>query len=711
MPSVSVLYISDEVVGPHLELLRNILEPQSKSRPHVTVRFFDKLSIPQDHLATRVKYIDVLEPGAFGFDGELQDNRTIFLQCNSDDLLPLEHKPLFPTSQFHITVYDGLDKNFASSILSLLREFDWAFRVVLPVSTSLAAIQIKPKRKRKQAAVVPPAREYRAQSAQLFFDITNKALTWEAVVALDTQARLQIARLICNHLIESVKSFPRIELQVKVKSAPINKYTDLYEVHLTPPELAHAIATTALGYVADGINLHFGDPAAGTGAFFAALIQLVPPGRIASAIGIEISSSQVDAARWRWGARGMDVIQGDYLHLEKLPARNLILANPPYLRHQGIPLDYKRELQQRASVLHGTKISGLSGQYLYFLLLSDQWMATNAIAAWLIPSEFMQTNYGSTLREYLTNSVELLRIHQFSQHTPQFENAEVLPCVVFFRKRLAESCHIVQLTYGGTLAKPVKTDAIEIEKLRLLDKWAIPLRAPRFYSKQSVRLGEIFNVRRGLATGANDFFIIERNDAVKLGIPSSALKPILPKFRNLDTDIVERLEDGYPALDPQLCIIDTDISDEILAQTTPRLHEYFQKGVAQGLRNRYLLGRRTPWYKQEQRDPALFLCTYMGRSHNSGAALHFIWNKSDAIATNTYLMLYPTPKIAKFLLDHPSMTKVLFSLLKNTAVSSISDSLRVHAGGLSKIEPRELSSVIIEGVPASLRKILDVKLI
>jgi adenine-specific DNA-methyltransferase len=711
VPSVSVLYITDEVVGPHLELLRNICEPQSKSRPHVTVRFFDKLSIPQDHLSTQVKHIDVLEPGAFGFDGEPQENRTIFLRCKSDDLLPLEHKPLFPTSEFHITLYDGLDKIFAASVLSLLKEYEWAFRVPLPALTSLTAIQIKPKKRRKGISVTPSTREYRAHVAQLFFDIANKALSWEYVVALDMQARLQMARLICNHLIKSVKKFEHVSLVARVTNAVANEFTDLYEVHLTPPELAHAITETALRYVANERSIDFGDPAAGTGAFFAALTQLVPRERISSAIGIEISSSQVEAARWRWSAKGMDVIQGDYLHLEKLPARNLILANPPYLRHQGIPTGYKRELQQRTSVLHGSKVSGLSGQYLYFMLLSDQWMAPNAIAAWLIPSEFMQTHYGRTLREYLANSVELLRIHQFNQDNPQFENAEVLPCVVFFRKRVAAAGHIAYLTYAGTLDKPAQTDAVEIEKLRVLEKWSIPLRIPRSFSKQSVRLGDLFNVRRGIATGANEFFVLERTEARKLGIPPSALRPILPKFRSLDSDVVERLDDGYPALDLQLCIIDTVLSEEILARRHPRLYDYFQVGIGQGLRNRYLISKRTPWYKQEQRAPAPFLCTYMGRSRNSEAALHFIWNKSDAIATNTYLMLYPTTKTAQFLLDHPSMNEVVFSLLKATASRSVSDNLRVHAGGLLKIEPRELSDVIIEGVPAALRRTLDLKLL
>ena len=68
MPTVSVLYVNDKVVGPHLDLLRRVCEPASLSRPHVTVRYFDRLPITAEHLNTSVDHIDIIEPGAFGFE-------------------------------------------------------------------------------------------------------------------------------------------------------------------------------------------------------------------------------------------------------------------------------------------------------------------------------------------------------------------------------------------------------------------------------------------------------------------------------------------------------------------------------------------------------------------------------------------------------------------------------------------------------------------
>lgn len=712
MPSVSVLYIADDIVGPHLELLRNVCEPASKARPHVTVRFFDKLSIPEDHLQTRVGHIDLVEPGSFGFNKEdKQENRTIYIRCQSDDLLPLEHKPYFPTSEFHITIYDGTSERFAQLLLKLLEKFDWGFRVDLPRDAGLSAIKIKSKPKGSR----PPEtfREYRPSIKELFHKVTGEELSLEFVQNISDSKRLQLARKICQHLALETKSYKRVAIQKRVdtKASSTHLSEDKYDIHLTPPELAQSISKYALSFLDDKKNVDFGDPAVGTGAFFAALLQVLPRDSIVSAIGIDISPKQVEAARWRWKSKDMEVIEGDYLHMEKLPPRTLILANPPYMRHQGIPSEYKLELRQRASVNMGMRISGLSGQYVYFLLLSHQWMAPGAVAAWLIPSEFMQTTYGFALRHYFTHKVKLLRIHQFGHDETQFENAEVLPCVVVFKNIMPPPGHRALLTSRGTLEDPAYSETLDIEELRLDTTWTIPRRLHVPRSKLCVRLGDLFSVRRGIATGANEFFVLERGHAAKLGIPLLALRPVLPKARSLIGDVVERLEDGFPDVRQQLCVLDCNLTEAHVRAEYPRLMAYLEDGLKQGVLNRYLVRKRSPWYRQEQREPAPFLCTYMGRAHAGKPAIRFIWNKSDAIATNTYLMLYPRPSLMKLMHDQPNAAEEIFEVLKDAALNSVGEFSRTHAGGLSKIEPRELLEVWLSPLPASLRQSVEQPLI
>jgi hypothetical protein len=452
-------------------------------------------------------------------------------------------------------------------------------------------------------------------------------------------------------------------------------------------------------FAIDDQPLDFGDPAVGTGAFYSALLRVVGDRRVESAIGIDINPKQVAAARRRWEARGMEVIAGDYLHMEQLPLRTLVLANPPYLRHQGIPLKYKRELRDRASVLAGMKVSGLSGLYVYFMLLSHSWMAPNALAAWLIPSEFMQTDYGAALRHYLANRVELIRVHRFSHDHPQFESAMVLPSVVVFRNCRPARGHQVQFSSGGTLSEPITTETVEVEQLRRDSRWTIPRCVLKDDQYSRYRIGDLFTVQRGIATGANDFFIMERAEAARLDLPEEALRPVLPKARALIDDVVASDADGYPTIKPQLCLLDCALEEHEINERYPRLSEYLASAEHKGVRQRTLVRKRRLWYKQEHRPPPPFLCTYMGRGPDGTSPIRFIWNKSLAVATNTYLLLYPKPRLAA-LLTEERIGVELFELLRDTAQTVMRSGLRVHADGLHKIEPGELLKIRLSSTPA-----------
>lgn len=71
-----------------------------------------------------------------------------------------------------------------------------------------------------------------------------------------------------------------------------------------------------------------------------------------------------------WSKSGLHVIHGDFTK-QKPPAQrfNLVLTNPPYVRHHHLHGAEKHRLKaQLARSLH-MEISGLAGLYCYFLLL------------------------------------------------------------------------------------------------------------------------------------------------------------------------------------------------------------------------------------------------------------------------------------------------------------------------------------------------------
>ena len=462
----------------------------------------------------------------------------------------------------------------------------------------------------------------------------------------------------------------------------------------TPPELALEIVSYVRDiYPKELPEINFGDPAIGTGTFFFALIRLFSKECINSAYGVEIDKKISYMSSDLWSNQGLQIVHGDYFQIKPLPKRNLIFCNPPYVRHHYISLKQKALLKEKVKNDLNIKISGLASLYIYFILLSHKWMKKGAIAAWLVPTEFMDVNYGESLRKYLTEYVSPILIHRFDPEEVQFEGVLVTSSVLVFKNYTPKKNHKIRFSYGGSLLRPIRINDIPISKLKNTFKWPKNSNLTLKSNFSSLYLKDLFIIKRGIATGANSFFILPRKDALKFGLPEEFLRPILPSPRKLDSQLVRREDDGYPNINPQLSVIDCDLPENVIQNRYPDLWKYLQTAGSMGIRDRYLVKKRNPWYKQEQRNPPPYLCTYLGRIGPNGGPFKFIWNQSNAIATNLYLLLYPINKLSDIIKSNHDTAAQIFNLLCQLSSSTMSDGGRVYGGGLYKIEPRELGLI------------------
>ena len=465
----------------------------------------------------------------------------------------------------------------------------------------------------------------------------------------------------------------------------------------TPPVLALEIAR----YAREKLNgkhglIRFLDPAIGTGAFYAATLDSFPAKRIGYAAGVEIDRAFAHTAAEIWGKTGLQVINGDFTR-QPQPAElfNLILTNPPYVRHHHLKAEDKVRLCEIIRQQHGIKVSGLAGLYCYFLLLADGWLDKQGLAVWLIPSEFMDVNYGSAVKQYLTDKVTLLHIHRFCPSNVQFDDALVSSAVVVFRKATAPDGHEVEFSFGGSLADPAKSECVPLSSLRGHPKWTgFPDDGTATRQFNEPMLGDFFSIKRGLATGNNSFFILPRAKAIELGIPPDCFRPILPSPRHLTLPVVEADDDGYPKIEPQLVLIDCNYSEQEIRRLHPRFWKYLAAGKEKAVHSGYLTSRRVPWYSQERREVAPFLCTYMGRSRGTRKPFRVIWNLSHATAANVYLLLYPKPELKAAFDADPSLYRRVFAMLSE-----------IEEIAFTRVEPAELARLPV----GTLAKIVGVQ--
>ena len=380
---------------------------------------------------------------------------------------------------------------------------------------------------------------------------------------------------------------------------------------------------------------------------------------------------------------------------------DLVIANPPYVRHHHIGREEKVRLREASERAAGVRLSGLAGLYCHFVALAHRWMRREALAAWLLPSEFLDVNYGGPLKRYLMEQVTLLRVHQFDPTDTQFDDALVSSAIIVFLNERPSPDHTIEFTRGGTLLNPKRCVHKKLADVQHNQRWTQFAQHresdSRKQSKSTLRLGDIFSIRRGLVTGGNEFFVLSDSDAAEHQLPPEVLTPILPSPRYLDASEVKARPDGSPDIANRRLLLDCRLSEPELEAEAPMAWAYL-KSAPDELRSRYICQHRNPWYRQERRRPAPLLCTYLGRRSNGRRPFRFILNQSNATAANVYHLLYPLPGLQAAMEVHDELLRKLWKHLNGVDVSMLVRESRVYGGGLHKLEPGELGRVSLAGI-------------
>lgn len=486
----------------------------------------------------------------------------------------------------------------------------------------------------------------------------------------------------------------RLDLQAALDAQKTQAERNRLGQFATPSPLALDMLKYASRLLLAEQRVYFLDPAIGTGSFYSALRKTVPAKRIAEALGFEIDRHYGKPSSALWKDSGLAMKLSDFTQVKASSRFNMVICNPPYVRHHHLENGDKNRLQLLTQQASGMKLSGLAGLYCYFLGLSHAWMRKGAVAGWLIPSEFMDVNYGQAVKRYLLDRVTLLHIHRFDPNDVQFADALVSSAIVWLQNSPPPANHVVKFTYGGTLLTPRLSRTIPVRALREEPKWTrFPAATVRSISRVPT-IGDFFRIKRGLATGHNQFFILSEEEIRSRGLPMGMFIPILPSPRYLAEDEVVADRQGKPKITPRLFLLHTNLPEGEIKHRYPALHAYLEEGKARGLHKRYLCQHRSPWYAQENRPPAPIVCTYLGRSDTrNGRPFRFILNHSCATVANVYLAMYPMPLLAQTLARDPGLIHRIWQALKAIRSDLLLGEGRVYGGGLHKLEPKELANV------------------
>ncbi len=487
----------------------------------------------------------------------------------------------------------------------------------------------------------------------------------------------------------------RISFQREFDSRKSNEDRNRLGQYATPNEFAIEILSETKKYIPKNRAITFLDPALGSGSFYSAFLSEFQSNSSDNNYGIEIDSELSEFAKSVYGELGLKVINKDFTSLEAKSTNkvDLLVSNPPYSRHHHISTEIKARITSWVKTKYGIKVSKLSGLHCYFIYLAQQFLEENGIAVWLVPSEFLDVNFGKSLKQYLKHEVQLLRIHKYSPEDLKFNDALVSSLVVWYKNCKPEENDKIKFTSGPDISNPTFNTNARISELDPNFKWSNYFRDydTTFDQKNKATIKDLFTIKRGIASGNNKFFILSSSEIEEKKIPLKYFRPILPPPKVIKSNIIKPDNNGNPILDEQLFLLDTDLPLLQIKEESKELYDYLLSGIDAKVNEGYLCKNRKPWYSQEQREEPLFVCNYIGRN-NKTAPFRFLLNESKAITTNSFLGLYPKPILKRLNIDYRSFLNQLNSIQTEELIAKG----RSYGGGMYKLEPKELSNVELE---------------
>ena len=430
------------------------------------------------------------------------------------------------------------------------------------------------------------------------------------------------------------------------------------------------------------------DPAVGLGMLLRAMLEQ-PHGDRYELRGYDIDPvvwAQAESLFAHVDHANIQLLNEDYLFNDWADQYDGIICNPPYVKFQHYR-NRSAALQELQSRL-GITLSGFTNIYSMFLLKSIHQLARGGRAAYIVPSEFLNADYGTTIKRYLLKSKLLRYVLIFDSGSAIFDNVLTTSCILL----LANDDHDHSVTFinapaiddltdlaGQLAAYPAARPAGKTIEQRDLDphiKWRA------YYQKRSgnnytnlVPLSTYGKIMRGIATGDNQYFTFDTQKLRTFAIPNSCLLPCIIKATQAGAAFFtqQHFNDLHSNGKRVLLFNAIDTADQ-------RVQAYLALGEQQAVHRRYLTSHRTPWFAIEHRPPAPILVTAFNRN-----GLRFVRNEAQVRSLTCFHGFYINDQAL------PRLDLLMAYLLTDVSREILNDDRREYSGGLQKFEPNDLN--------------------
>lgn len=425
------------------------------------------------------------------------------------------------------------------------------------------------------------------------------------------------------------------------------------------------------------------EPACGDGAFigaartrFAALGRAAVSGHL---FGIELEPNEAEKAAAI--APGAQIIKSDFFSIDssELPVMDAVVGNPPYIRYHGFSGEQRARGLVRAKE-QGIELSGLASSWAHFVAHSASFVGPRGRLALVLPAELLHTDYAAPVRAWLLKRFPSVLIVTFDRMA--FADAEVDALLLLASHddqaglRVMRVADVQALGQLDLVPRSNDTDRTSTRWSGSMDHASARLYLDLITQPDSRRLGAMASVDIGVVTGANRFFILERDEAMRRRLPKSQMLPIIESASSID---------GLSAHHSRARAL-------LHVDELPRaksLIRYLAEGEAAGIPLGYKCRTRSPWYRVPlpKVKPHAFL-PYMNH-----LAPRLIVNRRGLWSTN----LLHGVRIRK---GAPDVRAMSGAMLSATTMLSAEIEGRAYGGGVLKLETKEAERLVVPAFAA-----------
>jgi len=465
--------------------------------------------------------------------------------------------------------------------------------------------------------------------------------------------------------------------------------SDIYSVYRFQTSIRHRerfgqfftpepVARFMIGWVLEGGANRLYDPAFGLGAFYLAAKAL--------SSNVSVAGSEIDGTIlnfWRENNPASDVSlwRQNYL-LDWGKVHPAIVCNPPYMRFQRFP--EREQVLKEFKVRLGLNLSGYTNIASAFLVKSISELTEGGRLAYIMPLEFLNTGYGELVKKYMLSNGKIHAIIRLDCEKDIFPDVITSVGILLFEKAASPGWTRFYVVHElGDLEGLLERTAQNTVSQGLLkpgDRWLKYFEANQDDIKvhDLVPLYTYGTFTRGIATGANEFFVLRPSQVVSLTLSISEVVPCITKSSHIRRPIFTSSDFEH--------MVNRDLPVWLFnAGKSPSRQAafYIQYGEQKGFHDRYLTRNRNPWYILESRQPAPI---WVGVFSRYGYKV--VRNYSKAL-TLTCFHVFQANLFGASFVDH-----LFLYLMSATGRQIAGRNIRKYGDSLDKFEPNDLNQAL-----------------